>query len=107
MRGAARFDHPPHTSATSGAVSAYGYLNAWRRLEDVRILPAVGWTPPVAPASRAPTPGAILLESTDISTASGLEPGALRRALASSSEDDLPAPRVGELPVPIPTLDRA
>ena len=90
-----------------GAVNPTAYLDAWRRLEDVTIRPAVGFAPPVAPTSEAPTPGAILLQSSDISTASGLEPGALSRALAPPSEDDLPAPRVGELPVPIPTLDRA
>ena len=33
-------------------------------------------------ASRAPEPGAILLQISDISSASGLDPGSLRRALA-------------------------
>jgi hypothetical protein len=88
-----------------GAVKPYRYLTAWRRLEDVRILPAVGWTPPVAPTSKAPTPGAILLESTDISTASGLEPGALRRAF--SERPELSTTGIGGLPAPVPVLDRA
>ena len=59
-----------------GAVNPTKYLDAWKRLEDVRILPAVPFsTPGGAEASRAPPPGAILLQSTDISTASGLKFG--------------------------------
>ncbi len=89
-----------------GAVNPTAYLDAWRRLEDVTIRPAVGFAPPVAPTSEAPTPGAILLQSSDISTASGLEPGALRRALIAPGVLDLAGTRVGSLPVPLPVLDR-
>jgi hypothetical protein len=40
-----------------------------------------GWAPPISDSSRAPKPGAILLQARDISSATGLEPGSLRRAL--------------------------
>ena len=40
-----------------------------------------GWAAPIAPGSSAPRPGAILLQASDISSASGLEPGSLRRAM--------------------------
>jgi len=75
-----------------GAVNPYPYLGAWRRLEDVDLSAAVsrGWAPPVPPTATAPRPGAFLLGMTDISSASGLEPGALERALAApvSAEGD-------------------
>jgi murein DD-endopeptidase MepM/ murein hydrolase activator NlpD len=62
-----------------GAVDPTPYLDAWRHLQDIRIAAAV-WAPTVAPTSRAPIPGAILLQASDISTANGLEPASLRRA---------------------------
>jgi murein DD-endopeptidase MepM/ murein hydrolase activator NlpD len=65
-----------------GVINAYPYLTAWRRLEDVRFIAAAGWLPSLARASDAPTPGAYLLSARDISTASGLDPASLRRALA-------------------------
>jgi murein DD-endopeptidase MepM/ murein hydrolase activator NlpD len=65
-----------------GAVDPTPYLDAWRHVADVRIRPAVTGGPPVAPVSKAPAPGAILLQSSDISSASGLDPGSLQRALA-------------------------
>ncbi len=63
-----------------GAVDPTTYLDAWQHLQDIRIAGAV-WAPPVAPTSRAPIPGAILLQASDISTANGLEPATLERAL--------------------------
>jgi murein DD-endopeptidase MepM/ murein hydrolase activator NlpD len=92
-----------------GAVNPTKYLDAWKRLEDVRILPAVPFsTVGGAETSSAPTPGAILLQSTDISTASGLDPGSLTRAMnAPASLSEVPRPSVAELPVPLPVLDRA
>ena len=65
-----------------GVVDPYPYLLAWRRLEDVSLTVGTGWAPPVAPTAKAPRPAAILLQSSDISTVSGLEPGALERAAA-------------------------
>jgi murein DD-endopeptidase MepM/ murein hydrolase activator NlpD len=73
-----------------GVVNAFPYLSAWRRLEDVSFAAGRGWAPPVPPSATAPRPGALLLGSTDISSASGLEPGSLERALVApvSSEGD-------------------
>ena len=68
-----------------GVVDPYPYLLAWRRLQDVALTAGTGWAPPVEPTARAPEPAAILLQSSDISTASGLEPGALERAAAGES----------------------
>jgi murein DD-endopeptidase MepM/ murein hydrolase activator NlpD len=66
-----------------GAVDPTAYLNAWRRLQDVRFLPNVaGWVPVVI-TDPAPKPAAILLQVSDISEASGLDPGSLRRAMAA------------------------
>jgi murein DD-endopeptidase MepM/ murein hydrolase activator NlpD len=64
-----------------GAVNPTKYLLAWEKLEDIPIVGVAGWAAPIAPESRAPRPGAILLQMTDISSASGLEPGSLRRVL--------------------------
>jgi murein DD-endopeptidase MepM/ murein hydrolase activator NlpD len=72
-----------------GAIAPYPFLIAWRRAEDVSF--AEGRTyvlgqdglagPPGAPVAAAQA-GAVLLSAEDISTASGLVPGALKRALA-------------------------
>ena len=72
-----------------GAVAPYPFLVAWRRAEDVSF--ASGRTyvlgrdglagPPGAPVASAQA-GAVLLEADDISSASGLVAGALKRALA-------------------------
>jgi murein DD-endopeptidase MepM/ murein hydrolase activator NlpD len=64
-----------------GAVNPYPYLTAWKRLQDIEFAAVAGWAPPIAPSSTAPKPGAILLSSTDIASADGLEPGALQRVL--------------------------
>lgn len=66
-----------------GAVSSFPYLAAWRRVEDVSFAVGQGWAPPVPDAATAPKPAALLLGSVDISSASGLDPGALDRALAA------------------------
>ena len=66
-----------------GAVAPYPYLMAWKRLTDLPFAAVAGWAPPLADSSRAPRPGAILLQSRDISSASGLDPGSLRRAMRS------------------------
>ncbi len=64
-----------------GAVDPTNYLQAWQRLQDVPIEGVVGWAPPLGGA--APKAGAILLQASDISTASGLDPGSLRRAVSA------------------------
>ena len=71
-----------------GAVNPTTYLEAWRRLEDVQFAQVAGWAPPVAATSNAPKPGAILLSSSDISTADGLDPGSLERALRQARSGD-------------------
>jgi len=73
-----------------GVVNPTPYVSAWRRLEDVSFAAGRGWAPPVPATSSAPRPGAFLLGSTDISSASGLEPGSLERALVApvSAEGD-------------------
>jgi murein DD-endopeptidase MepM/ murein hydrolase activator NlpD len=68
-----------------GAVNPTKYLDAWRRLEDVRFDAATGWIPPNS--ARAPKAGAILLQSSDISSASGLDPGSLQRAMTPSATE--------------------
>ena len=70
-------------------MAPYPFLVAWRRAEDVSF--AVGPDlrprpdglagPPGAPVASAQA-GAVLLDAEDISAASGLVPGALKRALA-------------------------
>jgi murein DD-endopeptidase MepM/ murein hydrolase activator NlpD len=90
-----------------GAVDPTRYLNAWRRLEDIRILPAVPFSARLSTTSNAPTPGAILLQSSDISTASGLDPGSLRRAMRAPVTVPAGGGSLGELPSPLPVLDRA
>ena len=62
-----------------GVVDPTPYLDAWKHLQDLRFAYAAGWAP--QGSSSAPQPGAILLQSSDISTANGLEPGSLARAL--------------------------
>jgi murein DD-endopeptidase MepM/ murein hydrolase activator NlpD len=69
-----------------GAVRPYAYLLAWKRLKDVEFAAVAGWAPPVSPTSRAPKPGAILLSSTDISIADGLDPGSLQRVMRGARQ---------------------
>ena len=71
-----------------GAVQPYPYLLAWKHLQDVDFAQVAGWAPPISPQSSAPKPGAILLSSSDISTADGLDPGSLQRALRRSRTSD-------------------
>ena len=57
------------------------YLRAWHHVVDVAFPSAAVWAPTVIAPGNAPAAGAILLQSSDISTASGLDPGSLARAL--------------------------
>jgi murein DD-endopeptidase MepM/ murein hydrolase activator NlpD len=66
-----------------GAVDPTSYLLGWEHLKDVRFDAVSGWTP-VAHPGDAPKAGAILLKSSDISSASGLDPESIDRALSSS-----------------------
>jgi hypothetical protein len=65
-----------------GAVNPTPYVEAWQRLKDV---PA-GFSGLLARslgAAALPEPAAVLLGSSDISSVSGLEPGALQRAVSA------------------------
>jgi len=64
-----------------GAVDPTPYLGAWQHQQDLPFPVAAGWAPVVPGGSGAPEPGAILLGASDISTADGLDPGSLTRAL--------------------------
>jgi len=81
-----------------GAVAPYPYLMAWRRLTDISLTGVAEWAPPLAGSSRAPRPGAILLQTRDISSASGLEPGSLRRALRASGDSSADGALAGVVP---------
>lgn len=90
-----------------GAVNPTRYLDAWKRLEDIRILPAVTFSDAQAAVSvHAPAPGAILLQAADISTANGLDPASLKRAMKGQLLD-VGGTGVAQLPTPLPELDRA
>ena len=60
-----------------GVTNPYRYLLAWRRLSDVPFAGAE------AKPGVAPPPGLVLLQADDISSASGLDPEALARVLAT------------------------
>ena len=70
-----------------GAVDPTSYLNAWKHLRDVSFSAIAGWVPAFS-GGNAPKPGAILLQASDISEASGLEPGSLRRAMLGRWPND-------------------
>jgi len=61
-----------------GAVDPTPYLLAWQHQQDLYLAQVAGYLPGVA--GTAPKPGAILLQSTDISQANGLDPASLSRA---------------------------
>jgi murein DD-endopeptidase MepM/ murein hydrolase activator NlpD len=69
-----------------GAVDPTPYLDAWKRLEDLKFPIAAGWAPLVPGGARAPQAGAILLGVSDISTADGLDPSSLERAYRARAE---------------------
>jgi murein DD-endopeptidase MepM/ murein hydrolase activator NlpD len=64
-----------------GAVDPTQYLRAWAHEQDLPFPIGAGWAPTVPGRSNAPEPGAMLLGSRDISSAEGLDPASLRRAL--------------------------
>jgi murein DD-endopeptidase MepM/ murein hydrolase activator NlpD len=73
-----------------GVISPYPILIRWQRVEDIQFPDGTGWAPPAPAGAQAPKPGAIVLQVTDISVASGLRPGAVARAFIApaSSEGD-------------------
>ena len=80
-----------------GAVDPTPYLDAWRHLQDVRFPAGVAWAPQPL-HSLLPPAGAILLQSSDISTASGLDPETLRQAIEPHSGDALLSVGTGRAP---------
>jgi murein DD-endopeptidase MepM/ murein hydrolase activator NlpD len=73
-----------------GAVDPTPYLDAWSHQQDLAFPIGIGWAPLVpGGSSGAPEPGAILLGMRDISTANGLDPASLERALAPLKRTDL------------------
>jgi murein DD-endopeptidase MepM/ murein hydrolase activator NlpD len=68
-----------------GVVDPTPFLDAWRRLRDIRFPSGLAWSAAIAPHSTAPLPGAILVQATDISSASGLDPESLERVMAPPS----------------------
>jgi murein DD-endopeptidase MepM/ murein hydrolase activator NlpD len=64
-----------------GAVDPTPYLDAWKHQQDLPFPIAGGWAPAIPGGRTPPEPGAILLGVNDISTADGLDPASLERAL--------------------------
>jgi murein DD-endopeptidase MepM/ murein hydrolase activator NlpD len=64
-----------------GAVDPSPYLADWRRLGGLPYPMPTGWAPRVPGSGSAPQPGAILLSVSDISSAEGLDPQSLLRAI--------------------------
>jgi hypothetical protein len=60
-----------------GVIDPYPYLLAWQRLDDVSF-DSTGWTPP---GQKAPPPAAVLLQTEDISSYSGLDPAGIESML--------------------------
>jgi murein DD-endopeptidase MepM/ murein hydrolase activator NlpD len=63
-----------------GVVNPTSYLLAWKRLQDVSFAGGDAWAPQHT-IGNAPKPGAILLAASDISSADGLDPDSLQRAV--------------------------
>jgi murein DD-endopeptidase MepM/ murein hydrolase activator NlpD len=64
-----------------GAVDPTPYLDGWRRLARLPFPVPPGWAPGASGSNAAPQPGAILLDVSDISSADGLDPPSLQRAI--------------------------
>jgi murein DD-endopeptidase MepM/ murein hydrolase activator NlpD len=73
-----------------GAVNPTTYLTAWKHLQDVSFDGGNAWAPG-GTIGTAPKSGAFLISATDISTADGLDPGSLQRALRPISGEGSPA----------------
>jgi murein DD-endopeptidase MepM/ murein hydrolase activator NlpD len=72
-----------------GAVDPTSYLRQWRQVKYLPPDSAAGWTPRVI-LHAAPKVGAVLLRSTDISAASGLDPASLARVLSGTESRSRP-----------------
>jgi murein DD-endopeptidase MepM/ murein hydrolase activator NlpD len=89
-----------------GAVDPTPYLDAWLHQKDLPFPVAAGWAPAIPGGPAAPEPGAILLGMTDISTADGLDPASLERALTPLKPSALMQTLVPTVPAPTQDLGR-
>src|SRR5476649_1547825 len=69
----------------AGVVDPTSYLKGWLRLKTLPFPIAPAWAPNVHGLAAGPEPGAILLGMSDISSADGLDPASIRRALQPSA----------------------
>jgi murein DD-endopeptidase MepM/ murein hydrolase activator NlpD len=72
-----------------GAVDPTPYLEAWQHEKSVPFPVPGSWVPPISGGRLPPEPGAILLGMRDISSANGLDPRSLRRALVPVARSSL------------------
>lgn len=72
-----------------GAVDPTSYLDGWTREQTLPFPVAGGWVPQIPGGRLPPEPGAILLGMHDISSANGLDPATLRRAVRPLPRADL------------------
>jgi murein DD-endopeptidase MepM/ murein hydrolase activator NlpD len=89
-----------------GAVDPTPYLDNWSHQQDLPFPVAPGWAPSVPGGPAAPEPGAILLGMSDISTADGLDPASLERALTPLPPAALMQTLVPTTPAPTADLGR-
>ena len=91
-----------------GAVDPTAYLDAWSHAQDLPFPIAAGWAPAVPGSITAPEPGAFLLGMSDISSADGLDPASLQRALAPvpTNAKGLPPPGIPTTVAPKADLGR-
>jgi murein DD-endopeptidase MepM/ murein hydrolase activator NlpD len=89
-----------------GAVDPTAYLDAWLHQKDLPFPVAAGWAPAIPGGPAAPEPGAILLGMTDISTADGLDPASLERALTPLKPSALMQTLVPTQPAPTKDLGK-
>jgi murein DD-endopeptidase MepM/ murein hydrolase activator NlpD len=89
-----------------GAVDPTPYLDAWLHQKDLPFPVAAGWAPAIPGGPAAPEPGAILLGMSDISTADGLDPSSLERALTPLKASALMQTLVPTQPAPTKDLGR-
>lgn len=68
-----------------GVVAPYPFLLAWRRVQDIPFAAGRIYVSPAPGAPAAPRAGAILLGQSDISSVSGLVPGAVGRVLSGGT----------------------
>ena len=89
-----------------GAVDPTKYLDAWQHQKDLPFPTAAGWAPAIPGGPAAPEPGAILLGMSDISTADGLDPASLERALTPLKPSALMQTLIPTIAAPTTDLGR-